>query len=277
MQAYNTLIRLRREGTELYLAKMVVSFSNDTVFGSIIRFRNLAEQHNIMVTGSPSTRPSAGRKRRALVRSHCMNVRQSAGLLRVEDVVDLNLELDKPVLVLTDLMIELVRRQYFTQEQVVVSALNRQRMRSILDERLAWDESVSDKELSRLLEDNAELNMVVVQDPAPVDEELIRGKDEELQSLKTQLKEVKEEKEKLYMELQQMEQIKLENEMLRSELDGMRMAKGDVLRSVGSELMENALKGKVVVSKDRMGDSVRSLQDAVDELARLVRVSTLMD
>ena len=277
IQVYNTLIREKREGTELYLARSVVSFMNDTVYGRITRLRSLAELNRVLVTGSPSSEPSAGRKWRALVRSHCMNVRQSAGLLRVEEVRDINFALGKPVLTMTELVMELVEKNVFSREQVLETALNKFRLKDILDERLpAWDDSLSDKELSKLLDEKgAELNIAMVQDP--VMEDMVKTQELEINELKAQVAGLREEKGKLWMEVQEMEHVKRENEQLRSELRDLKMAKGDILRSMRSDLIENALRGKVVVPCEKMEGTVKNLQKAVDDLTCLMRVSTLME
>ena len=172
---------------------------------------------------------------------------------------------------------ELVEKNVFSREQVLETALNKFRLKDILDERLpAWDDSLSDKELSKLLDEKgAELNIAMVQDP--VMEDMVKTQELEINELKAQVAGLREEKEKLWMEVQEMEHVKRENEQLRSELRDLKTAKGDILRSMGSDLIENALRGKVVVPCEKMEGTVKNLQKAVDDLTCLMRVSTLME
>ena len=102
-----------------------------------------------------------------------------------------------------------------------------------------WDDTLSDRELSELLDSGAELNIAMVQDLAVDD--TAKRQEAEIQLLGEQVNGLSNEKEELKMELQEMERVKHENEQLKSEIHELKLAKGEVLESVGSKLIESAL------------------------------------
>ena len=275
MNACNSLLRFKHQGSEIYLAKYVFSYTNDTTYGNMQRLKVLADRNNMLLTGSPSTKLNAAKKRKALVQSHCMNRRQ-ANLVQITDVIDINKELDKTVLTITELMAELVVRKIFTREQVLNSALNKHQLRNIIQEEedIDWDSNISDLELSELFslpENQAENDAMFhnLPEASTKEAELIKVKEEnaelksKIQSLEAQLGDVND--------------LKLKNEHLRMEVSDLMSKRGEQLVNADHQYIENALKGKVVVERVQVDASIRELNNSLSNLKKLVEESTLIE
>ena len=279
MNASNSILRFKHGQTDIYLAKYVFSYSNDTVYGSMQRLKKLAEEHNLMLTGSPSTKLNAAKKRKALVQSHCMNRRQQ-DLIQVTDVIDINKEVEMAVLPISDLMKYLVERKVFTRKQVLDSALNAFRLKDIIpdQEEAEWDMNISDLELSELLNSMEEAKEPEIQDHELEQLSSWETPEEELSRVKTENEELKKKIKKLEEKLMASEEIALENERLKIEVSALKSRRGEqIVEANPDQLIENALAGKVVLNRDQVDASLGELNASLTNLQKLVEESIMVE
>ena len=279
MNASNSILRFKHGQTDIYLAKYVFSYSNDTVYGSMQRLKKLAEEHNLMLTGSPSTKLNAAKKRKALVQSHCMNRRQQ-DLIQVTDVIDINKEVEMAVLPISDLMKYLVERKVFTRKQVLDSALNAFRLKDIIpdQEEAEWDTNISDLELSELLNSMEEAKEPEIQDHELEQLSSWETPEEELSRVKTENEELKKKIKKLEEKLMASEEIALENKRLKIEVLALKSRRGEqIVEANPDQLIENALAGKVVLNRDQVDASLGELNASLTNLQKLVEESIMVE
>ena len=279
MNASNSILRFKHGQTDIYLAKYVFSYSNDTVYGSMQRLKKLAEEHNLMLTGSPSTKLNAAKKRKALVQSHCMNRRQQ-DLIQVTDVIDINKEVEMAVLPISDLMKYLVERKVFTRKQELDSALNAFRLKDIIpdQEEAEWDTNISDLELSELLNSMEEAKEPEIQDHELEQLSSWETPEEELSRVKTENEELKKKIKKLEEKLMASEEIALENKRLKIEVLALKSRRGEqIVEANPDQLIENALAGKVVLNRDQVDASLGELNASLTNLQKLVEESIMVE
>ena len=268
MSVCNSILRFKHPESGLFLARYVFTYTSDSKFGNMQRLKQLAEGNNMLLTGSSSTAQNSSKKRKALVQSHCMNRRQ-ANLVQVTDVLDINKELGKVVLATSDLVAELVAKNVFTKDQVLDKAINAESLKDMIKdpEELAWDTYISDLELSELF--NLSENNDSPKETPPSDTELER--------VKAENEDLKRKIEDLEQKLIDTQDIRRENERLRSEVADLKSKRGEQLVTADHQYIENALAGKVILTREQVEVSLGEVSTSLNNLKKLVEESTMIE